>query len=96
MNAFVLSARRKTVQSLFEFPMATMSKRKLKAEPRLDTTPRAARAELIAQAAQQQKALAKAELKAPRKTFKLTKRVAKKTRKKARQAASLVGEGVFY
>jgi len=49
---------------------------------------RLAQAELIAQAAQQQKKLARAELEAARKTFKRARKVAKKAGKKSRRAAA--------
>jgi hypothetical protein len=64
--------------------MVTSSKNSRRNKPEVAT--RAQHAELIAEAAQQQKLLAKAELKAARKTFKLTRKIAKKASKKARRA----------
>ncbi len=61
MNAFCSFRPLKNGLELLELPMTTMSKRKLKAEPRLDTATCAVWAEVIAQAAQQQKALASGE-----------------------------------
>ncbi len=67
-------------------------KRKKNSLSTADLAKRAAQAELIADAAEQQRTLTRAEMKAARKTFKVARRVARKARKKARQAAKQVKE----